>query len=140
MLGKLARWMRLLGYDTLYNRDRKSMENYIMAIKKGRLFITRNRKLTGKKDVIIIKTERLREQLKEIKELLPPPSPLTRCPECNLPLKEVEREQLRYKLPPYIFMNIKRFHVCPGCGRLFWEGSHTESIKSKIKEIFNISE
>ena len=138
MLGRLARWLRLLGYDTLYENsaDKNIILNF--SRKEGRLILTRSRQLADREkiDLFLIKSSNPEEQLKEvIKGLnlkLDEKVFFSRCSLCNLLLRKVDKEDVKDRLPPYVYKTLKEFSECPNCHRLYWEGSHWQHIRNKI--------
>jgi len=135
MLGRLAKWMRLLGFDTLYHRDTDEVGILHQARKEKRMILTRSRALAEYENAILIKSEQLDEQMEQIKELSPIKTPFTRCPECNSKIECVDKEEIREDVPEYIYKVHNNFKKCPCCGRIFWKGSHYKEIKRKIDEI-----
>ncbi|MBI3620754.1 MAG: Mut7-C RNAse domain-containing protein [Nitrospirae bacterium] len=142
MVGKLARWLRILGYDTLYFREIDNGRLLELARAEGRRLLTRDARLTGRLPDIphtLIRDDRPELQLRQIVRefrLSPSAGLLTRCLECNTPLEPFPREQAESLVPPYVFRTQKRFSHCPNCGRLYWKGTHEEHIRTKLKELF----
>jgi uncharacterized protein with PIN domain len=97
--------------------------------------ITRNRRLAGRPEAIVISAERLDAQLAELHD-----GPLggaarapgTRCVECNGLLVAMPRESARPLVPPYVFATQTEFHRCAGCGRVFWRGTHWEDLSGRL--------
>lgn len=135
MLGRLARWMRLLGLNTLYYNNPDDPSILHKALKEGRTILTRSKELERLENVVIIKSENLDEQLKQIKEIIKIKTPLCRCPECNTPLSTVDKEEIRGKVPKYIYKIHNDFKRCPNCNRIYWKGTHYKEIKRKISEL-----
>jgi len=135
MLGRLAKWMRLLGIDTLYYNDPDDPSILHKALKEGRIILTRSGELAKNENAIFIKSEELNEQLKQIKEIISISNPFTRCPICNSKLKTVDREEIKKEVPEYIYEVHNIFKRCSVCARIYWKGTHYEEIKRKIDEI-----
>jgi uncharacterized protein with PIN domain len=134
-LGKLSKWLRILGYDTVYytgNVDRSFLR---MAQKEGRVALTRKRDLAQRQfsgELVVIHNDRVENQLNEIidkRSLVPEPDQLfTICLKCNEKLRAVSREEVSGMVPDYIFRRHTRFHLCPRCSGIFWPGTHKEKV------------
>ncbi len=141
-LGRLAKWLRMLGFDTLFSKSASLYGMSRKAGEKGRLFLTRSRKNAGSKmfeRAFLIKSSAVFEQLKEIAPILDIEKErlFTRCSICNEVLHEIEKEKVSSLVPDYIYRNNERFKKCPDCGKIYWKGTHNKAIMSKIEEIFN---
>jgi uncharacterized protein with PIN domain len=138
MLGKLAKYLRILGFDAGYTKDSVVLQNY-KGLPDPPYFLTRAAKTVPYERVILIKSDRVREQLREIRDIIRPfiePSKiLNRCIECNLGLIDVEKKSIEQKVPEFIYHHYGHFKECPGCGRVYWEGSHTTGMSQLVKEI-----
>lgn len=128
MLGRLARWLRVLGYDTLYFPDGEDAGLVRRALAEDRILLTRDVELGRRRGVrvILIADDRVENQLREIAHLLPltADEAFSRCLDCNLPLIELERALARDLVPPYVFATQQRFRRCPQCGKVYWRGTH----------------
>jgi len=142
MVGKLARWLRILGYDTLYFKEIDNSRLLELARSEGRWLITRDARLLERRPGLphtLIRDDRPERQLQQIvRELHLSPSAglLTRCIECNTVLESIPKEQARTSVPPYVFRTQEQFSRCPDCGRLYWKGTHEERIRERIKKLF----
>jgi uncharacterized protein with PIN domain len=136
MLGRLARWLRLLGYDTAYDADADDLDLARWARAEGRVLLTRDRALARRRGLrtLLITSERLEEQVRQVRQALgPPPSPiLSRCSLCNLPLEPVSPEEIASRVPPYVLQTQERFSLCPGCGRVYWAGTHVAHMRQQM--------
>ena len=127
MLGKLAKWLRTLGFDTHYERlDRqRQIDTYR---ERGFLLLTRNQRWCGQAAVMCLEANDPTEQLLELVGAVPiEPHEirlLERCLLCNTGLQEVPRDQVIGLVPDYVFENQTVFHQCPKCLKLYWSGSH----------------
>jgi uncharacterized protein with PIN domain len=137
MLGKLATWLRILGFDTLYERLH-SWEQIETYRTQGFLLITRNRRWSGQTRIFCLTANDPLEQLRAITVLVPVTSKeirlLQRCVRCNELLQETAREQAFGQVPDYIFAIHISFHRCPNCRRLYWPGSHSERIMQRLQQ------
>ena len=143
MLGKLARELRMLGYDTVYYRGEDVYPLIKLAREEGRVILTRSTQLGPKRpeDRIVRITEdkpslQLRELIqRKIISLIEEPL-FSRCLVCNALLNQIPREEAEGKVPEFIFYQQKEFFRCPQCSRVYWQGSHQEHMQEKIKQLF----
>ena len=147
MLGTLAKWLRLCGFDTYYpSIDMKDNQLIRIADEENRFLITRDKELiqrANKKNikVIEINTIDLDEQLflvfqniKIKKDLI-----LTRCSICNSILNKISKEKIKGKVPEKIFNNNNEFLYCLTCDKIYWKGSHYDKMMSKIYNMINMN-
>jgi uncharacterized protein with PIN domain len=140
MLGKLCTKMRMLGYDAKLNPEGENGRFLLNASKEGRIAVTRARVLRDRPGPkpLVLGSEDTAEQIVEIftvLELAPRFEPFTRCLECNALLVEEAAEALKGQVPPYIEKSFQRFHRCPECRRLYWEGSHFQAMLGEVKKL-----
>ena len=139
MLGRLAKWLRLLGYDTAYFPDLDDHELVRLARAEGRVLLTRDRELTRRRGLscLFVENDELEEQLLQvIFELhLETERPFSRCPVCNTPLQEVEKSSVKGRVPPYVFRTKEHFSLCPECDRIYWRGTHWARMREEIAQI-----
>lgn len=137
MLGKLARWLRLLGYDTAYLRDTDDLTVLRQARAEERLVLTRDTGLAGRRAVraLLIESQSLEAQIEQVVGMLGPPAAgePPRCPVCNTPLETLAREAAQGRVPPYVWRTHETFTACPQCGRTYWEGTHWRAIRQRVK-------
>ncbi len=143
MVGKLARWLRFLGIDVVYVQSGDLDEIVKIAQDEGRIILTRNtdvlKKLKGHRVwIYFLPSEKSEIQLKDVVErfnLWEEIKPFSRCTVCNEPLVPVKKEEVRGKVPFYIFQNMEHFEKCPKCGRIYWEGTHVRRLREKLTRI-----
>jgi uncharacterized protein with PIN domain len=140
MLGSLCRKMRLLGYDCELLPEGETGRFLVVAEREDRIAVTRARRHSDRpgKPAVVLKKETVKEQIIELFETLgeaPRFEPFTRCLECNELLVEHPPAAVKGNVPPYIERTFTLFHRCPGCGRLYWEGSHYQAMAEEIREI-----
>ena len=164
MLGSLARWLRFLGYDTLYPEERKERppdgrggplpdDTRLLGLaeKEGRLLLTRDRELAARagKRALLIEGTALESQLAQLQDRvgldLKGHDRLLRCSRCNAMLVEAGREEVRRiaherygvagaeQIPEGVLARHERFWRCPGCGQVYWPGSHYDRIIGRIE-------
>jgi hypothetical protein len=139
MLGSLAKWLRILGYDTGYDNTATDPELARRARAEGRVLLTRDRELAQRSGLrtLLIQSEALEAQLREVREALgPPPDPaLTRCSVCNTVLEPLAREEAAKRVPPYVLRTHQAFRHCPTCDQVYWAGSHVRAMRCKIEDL-----
>lgn len=147
MLGSLARWLRMLGYDVAYEAEKADEELLRLAAETGRILLTSDVELyrracrrtleaflvKGRKDESLLWLSRrygLRLTLKP---------EFSRCPLCNTPLRRVRRREVQGLVPPLVFKRKRGFWICPNpkCGKVYWRGSHWNKIKETLRKLSN---
>jgi uncharacterized protein with PIN domain len=141
MLGSLARWLRMFGYDcAFFATELDDPELAVLAQKEGRWLLTRDRELaaSGPRTVLIRSTD-LDEQLREVlqrRRLQPRPDLVhSRCSACNGELAATTAEQVAGQVPPHVAKTVDSYKVCCDCGRIYWRGSHTERIVARMERV-----
>ncbi len=139
MLGSLARWLRLLGYDADYDNRRDDAELVRLARAEDRVLLTRDRELAARRGVrtLFVASQVLDEQLDQVTAAFPRPaeSEPARCPVCNTALVPATPEELADRLPPYVLRKHRDFRRCPGCGRAYWPGSHWQAMQARLRRM-----
>lgn len=142
MLGKLARWLRLMGFDTLYYPSISDEELIEKAKKEGRIVLTKDGGLVNKNrytNIIYITDSDPNRQIKMIIKKLklnPWEGLFSRCTHCNHLVEKIkEVSQYKEKIPPYAYRTSPSFYYCPSCNKVYWEGSHHQKIKTKIRSL-----
>ena len=143
MLGKLAKWLRLLGYDTIYT-DIKEPNKLKAFLEKDYIFLTRQHKwihyrIFKHQPIYLVNANEPKTQLAEVikrfKLEFSPRRFCSRCVICNVPLIEKEKEEVEIYLPEYISHTFSYFKVCPRCKRVYWAGSHQKRMQEFLKKI-----
>jgi hypothetical protein len=138
-LGRLTKWLRVMGCDAYYHSELKKIE-IEQLLEKGRILLTKNRTLkSGFTPSILILSDKIQDQLIEINKhgLLPATNQnwFKRCIKCNTPLKSLHIKDAQGRIPEYIIsQNIEGIHHCSSCNRYFWPGSHRIKMLRQIKE------
>ena len=142
MLGKLAKELRMLGYDTLYYRGKDPYQMIQWARKDGRVVLTRNRRLNSKRpeDQIIGLMEdtpllQLMELIQKGYVSLISENRFSRCLVCNALIAEISREEAEGKVPDFILYQQKTFYQCPQCKKIYWQGTHQEHMQKKVEAL-----
>ncbi len=143
MLGRLARWLRLYGYDTLYGVEDDD-EIIKIALAEGRAILTRDSGLAWRAtklgaEVILLDSNSLWDQIEELKrlgvklrELFPPNA---RCPKCNGQIMPVSKEEIRHRVPPSVYKRYDEFYICQNCGQVYWPGKQWKEMLKMDKKL-----
>ena len=141
MLGKLARYLRILGYDTIYPPQRAA-DNRLQLDLPDRILLTRNTRYKGQhpnQKVIFIPTENIKQQLTFLITELPieitSEKLFSRCLDCNMPVNSIPKSEAHGKVPEKSYNFYTDFSRCPNCGKIYWRGTHTERILRMLKTI-----
>lgn len=140
-LGKLARYLRLAGFDTVYHTHAKDDELIEQMLEEDRVLLTRDRKLLMRKVVTcgyLPRSDRAAIQLEEVFrrfDLFGEADPYSRCVHCNGELQPVPKEQVLDQLEPLTKRHFDTFSQCPNCGQVYWAGSHRRRLDDRVKEI-----
>ena len=143
MLGRLARWLRLLGFDTAYDAAIADADLARRAFEEGRIVLTRDRALPDEwrlPRVLVLRSETPGEQLRELARVFPlrrAARLFSRCSRCNAPLEEVAPAAVAARVPARVLARRPLFHRCRGCGRVYWAGSHVERIRRALDRIWS---
>ena len=140
-LGKLARSLRMLGFDAVYQNDLDDEDLARISSEQDRLLLTRDQELLKRKIVsrgYWVRAISPRRQLTEIVErfdLADHIRPFQRCIRCNTPLQPVSKAEIIDRLEPKTKRYYEDFHICPGCDQIYWKGSHYERMRGLIEDI-----
>jgi uncharacterized protein len=144
MLGRLAKWLKILGFDVLYFSKAEDKDLVEISRREGRLLLTRDTGLIEKtkkrKNRFFVASDNWEEQVLEVLDafkLWDEVRPNSRCIECNRPLKPLARERARNLVTPYVLEHSASFALCPGCGRVFWQGTHYGDMEGKIEALLS---
>ena len=140
-LGRLAKWLRILGYDTRHHPDRDMFQLMRIARSENRVVLTRDADLAGregaKKHLVV--SQILEDQLHEVLVAfaLATDEAAPRCPVCNGVLEEVSKDRAWGCVPSYVFATQERFVVCPACDRFYWRGTHWEDMRNRLTKLLD---
>jgi uncharacterized protein with PIN domain len=138
MVGKLARWLRVLGVDVAYSNTYEDDEIIRIATAENRIVLTRDTGLAARRPAvrfILIESDDYTQQIDQvIREFgLRHFEVFSRCLECNVVLSAVSKESVFERVPPYVYLTQERFAVCPSCNRVFWHGTHADQMLKRIR-------
>ena len=136
-LGKLVKWLRIMGFDTSYYRGAIDREFLEQGAKEGRVVLTRRRDMAEREfrgHMIVIGSDRVESQISELCDLLslrPDRDALfSRCIRCNERLQDIAKSDVGDRVPPYVYRTQDVFQVCPRCDTVYWAGTHRERMFS----------
>ena len=144
-VGKLARWLRMMGYDAVFFDEIDDGRMVKTALSQNRTIITKDSEfmkrraiISGRVKSILVKGDDPEVQMQTVihsLDLNVSYKPFTRCLECNTLLVEEAENDVKGRVPPFVERTFHRFHHCPGCGRDYWEGSHFQAMLGEVKEL-----
>ncbi len=137
MLGTLAKWLRLLGYDTRFDPALDDHALARLARAEERILLTRDRALAARRGLrsLLVQEGDLEAQIAQVVRALGPPSGLEpRCAACNGELAFVPKAAVQSLVPPYVFHTQSEFRRCTACGRVYWRGTHWPHIAARLAQ------
>ena len=143
-VGRLAKWLRVMGYDTLFPRDVEDNELLGIGLREGRIIVTRDTGLivrrlvtTGQLKVVLIQCDDLKGQLRQLIRSLNLDSQrwFSRCIRCNEPLSGLPKHSVKGQVPPYVYESHEEFMGCRLCGRMYWRGTHWANMDSELAQL-----
>ena len=148
-VGRLARWLRIAGFDTVFINDLDDNRLVRLALSEGRVLLTKDTQIlkrrvatTGRLKVILIESEKVKEQLRQVIKTLnlaDKIKPFTLCLECNQLLVPKDKEEVKGLVPPYIFQTQTQYMQCPACHRVYWRGTHWQRMSRELEKIVSES-
>lgn len=141
MLGRLARWLRVLGYDTVYQAHGPDAELVRQALREARLLLTRDRALVRQQpldDILLVENSSPLLQLRQVVHhyALPWREHLfSRCLLCNAELCPMAPQDVADGVPSYVCQTQQRFRCCPTCKRIYWEGTHVARMYQQLQHV-----
>ncbi|MCX6657567.1 MAG: Mut7-C RNAse domain-containing protein [Euryarchaeota archaeon] len=137
MLGSLARWLRIMGYDTVYDKSLDDPGIANLARAESRFILTRDRELAKEPGALMIEADDLDLQLKAIAEKygLKFHDDLIRCSACNGELADLDKAQAKDSVPEGAFENNEKFWKCSKCGKVYWKGTHWHGIMDRFRRL-----
>ncbi|MBI4234220.1 MAG: Mut7-C RNAse domain-containing protein [Chloroflexi bacterium] len=142
--GRLAKWLRVVGYDALLPRHLDDRALIRLALEEGRILLTKDRRIFQRRVVasgglraLLIRSDDPWVQLQQVVEEvgLSFSHPFSRCIHCNEVLQSVIRAQVWERVPPYVFRTQEAFTQCPRCQRIYWPGSHWRNMQAELQRV-----
>ena len=140
-LARLVRYLRMLGFDTLYDTALGDRQLVKISIRERRVLLTRDHELLMHRDLthgIFVHGEHARQQVRYVLNrlhLADASRPFSRCVRCNVLLEDVAREQILARVPVQVAARHGRFRRCPGCERIYWRGTHHERMTALVDRL-----
>ena len=138
MLGRLCKWLRILGYDTVYALSWSDHQIAARARAQDRVVLTRDRELAKRKGIrcLLIRSQNLEEQIAYVLEAFGlPPDDRIRCPQCNTLWVVAWPQQVQDRVPRHVLNTQTKFALCPTCDKVYWPGTHWDNIQSTLERI-----
>jgi uncharacterized protein len=145
-VGKMVKWLRMAGFDAGLFTGADDATMVSIAFTENRILLTRDRRIVkrrmivgGQVKAILIESDRLNEQVQQLLGTLKLDKgcfrPFTLCLECNRRLEERDKEAIKDRVPPYVYLTRDRFSECPACRRLYWQGTHWQAMNREMDRI-----
>ncbi len=148
-VGKLAKWLRMMGYDTLFFDGEDDWMMVRTALAENRVILTRDTGImsigvvaSGRLKAILVASDEPEQQIRQVVKELNLDwhyRPLAMCLECNQPLEERSKQQVKDLVPPYVFQTQNQFMECPACHRIYWKGTHWQAMIKKLEKLTECS-
>ena len=144
-VGKLSKWLRLMGYDALFFNGSDDANMIATALKEDRVILTKDTQImkrwiitSGRLKAILIEDDKSEQQICQVINALNLDSrfrPFTMCLECNQPLEEKSKQEVKDRVPPYVFQTQNQYMECPNCHRIYWRGTHWQRMSEKLQKL-----
>ena len=143
-VGKLARWLRMLGYDTLYFNDIDDGELVRVGLQQKRVVITKDTQIMlrrvitdGRVKAALVTDDDPKDQFRFLAEefKLDRSKQFTRCLECNQVLVQRNKDEVKNLVPPYVFQTQTQYYQCPECERVYWRATHWQHMTQELDDL-----
>jgi len=144
-VGKLAKWLRTMGYDALFFEGSDDSQMIATALAENRVILTRDTQIMrrrvitkGQLKAILIQSDEPERQMRQVMDTLEldcQHKPFTICLECNQPLLGRSKEEVKNRVPPYVFQTQSQYMECPTCHRIYWRGTHWQAMTMKLEHL-----
>jgi uncharacterized protein with PIN domain len=149
-VGKLARWLRMMGYDSVFFTGEDDGQMVRQALAEGRILLTRDTGImqrrvvtSGRLKAVLFTSEEPEEQIRQLLKVLDlkeQSRPFTICLECNQPLVDVSPTDAKDRVPPYVYRTQNRYVECPACRRVYWRGTHWAAMLKRLEKLADMTE
>jgi len=143
-VGKLAKWLRMMGYDARFFEGSSDSQMIAIALAENRVILTRDTQImrrrlitSGQLKAILIQSDEPERQMRQVIDILELDcqfQPFSICLECNQPLVERSREQVKDLVPSYVFQTQNQYMECPACHRIYWRGTHWQAMTKNLEK------
>ena len=143
MLGRLAKWLRIAGFDVLYSNRFTDEELVALSRRERRILLSRDTRLLVRRAVdrfIFLENEKIHAQIRQVFDaarITSLPGILTRCLACNEVLQEAAREEVCDRVPPFVYETQTQFKMCPKCRKIYWAGTHRQSVLRTLEKLIH---
>ena len=144
-VGKLVKWLRMLGYDTEFFTGEDDWQMVISALREDRIILTRDTGImklgvvgSGQVKSIFVNSDNPEEQIRQVNESLNldfHDGLFTRCMECNQLLEHKTVSEVKDRVPPYVYKTREEYMECPACNRIYWKGTHWQAMIEKLQKL-----
>ena len=143
-VGRVAKWLRAMGYDSLFPSNTEDNELVRIALREGRIIVTKDSALnerrvvtTGWVKLVLIRHDDLRSQLRQVIRSLNLDSrkEFSRCIRCNEQLVDLPKESVKDRVPPYVYETQQGFRGCSLCSRIYWRGTHWANMEWELSQL-----
>ena len=148
-VGKLAKWLRMMGYDTLFFNGSNDSRMIAIALAEGRVVLTKDTQIMkrgvitkGRLKAILPQSDKPELQIRQVIDSLNLDcrfKPFSICLECNHPLVEKSKKQVKDLVPPFVFQTQNQYMECPHCHRIYWRGTHWQKMTEELNRFGNRS-
>ena len=142
--GKLARWLKMLGYDTLFINDVDDNELIAIGLNDKRVLLTKDTQImlqrvvtSGRLKAVLIEDDNPKDQLRQVARMIKidQERKFTRCLECNKLLVPKSKDEVRELVPAYVFKTQSQYFQCPVCQRIYWRGTHWQRMNKEMEAL-----
>ena len=142
--GKLARWLKMLGYDTLFINDVDDNELIAIGLNDKRVLLTKDTQImlqrvvtSGRLKALLIEDDNPRDQLRQVARMIKidQERKFTRCLECNKLLVPKSKDEVQELVPDYVFKTQSQYTQCPVCQRIYWRGTHWQRMNKEMEAL-----
>ena len=144
-VGKLTKWLRMMGYNAVFFDGSDDAYLVAKALTEDRVILTRDTQImkrgvitSGRLKAILINSDEPESQIRQVIDTLHldfMSRPFTRCLECNQPLVERSKDEVKDRVPPYVFQTQSQYMECTTCHRIYWRGTHWQAMTKKLKKL-----
>ena len=144
-MGKLAKWLRMMGFDSLFFSGDDDSQMVRQALAEDRVLLTRDTGImkrrvvtSGRLKAVLMESEEPEQQMQQLVSAIDIKSqsqPFTICLECNQPLVERSPSEVKDRVPPYVYKTQTQYMECPECRRIYWRGTHWKAMLNKLHRI-----
>jgi len=141
MLGRLCKWLRILGFDaTYFNSLNKNIIIY-QSLKEGRIILTRDQRISKNKalKILLINSDNYEKQIQQVLQELNLKVEIekmfTRCCLCNTILEPIAKDKVKNEVPSFVYQTQENFSFCSNCQKIYWPGTHWDLMRAKYSQI-----